>query len=217
MPDQITTYVIDAGSIPRKKFAWVSSGDRSKRSRDIEELAADICQDIAAGRKVSIGIECALFIPCTEDPNKLGKARAGDCTPEVGSKPFSASPGACATMTGLPALAWVLRRIKQEHPDVTVTTRWDDFRAGQAHIFLWEAFVSGKEKAASGDHHDDALLALDAFEKDAQDERLETRVTAENPFSLAAAAILWAGLSEDVSLLHEPCVVLRPLPGAGGQ
>lgn len=213
MPDPITTYVIDAGSIPRKKFAWVSSGDRKKRSRDIEELAADICRDIAIGRKVSIGIECALFIPCTEDPNKLGKARKGDCAPETGSKAFTAAPGACATMTGLPALAWVLHRIKQEHPDITATTQWDDFRAGKAHLFLWEAFVSGKEKAASGKHHDDALLALKAFENDAEDGRLESRVTAENPFSLPAATILWAGLSEDVSLLHEPCVVLRPLPG----
>ena len=29
--------------------------------------------------------------------------------------------------------------------------------------------------------------------------------------SLAGALILWAGLSEDLTLLHSPCIALRPV------
>lgn len=160
-----------------------------------------------------MGLECVLFVPCTLDFNRLGKARLGDCTPETGQKAFSASAAACATMTGLPALGWLLREIQSRASGARGTTRWEDFRLGRASVLLWEAFVSGKEKAKPPSHHGDALLALQAFEHAARSGGVPaSRVSCEGPMSLAAAAILWAGLSDDLTLLHHPALVLRPLP-----
>jgi hypothetical protein len=34
-------------------------------------------------------------------------------------------------------------------------------------------------------------------------------VTAENPYNLVAAALLRAGISEDVGMLSQPCIVIK--------
>jgi hypothetical protein len=114
-------------------------------------------------------------------------------------------------MTGVPSLAWVLREVHRQVPEVTATTRWDDFASGKAHLLIWEAFVSGREKAQPPSHHGDALLAVTAFEHAVREGAPESRVTCEAPLSLAGAVILWAGLSSDVSLLRDPALVLRPV------
>lgn len=211
MSHQVVCYAIDAGSAAKGKFAWVSSRDRAVWSSDIKSLAQSICDDIGSGGQVAVGIECVLFVPCPEEPSNLGKARKGECTPETGNKAFTASAGACATMTGLPSLAWVLRQVHAQQPDAKATTRWQEFRDGKAKIYVWEAFVSGSEKASPKSDHGDALLALDSFEQNLKGGSLQSRVTAENPISLAGALILWAGLAEDLRLLHEGCLVLRPM------
>lgn len=202
-------YASDAGSVPKGNFSWVTSYDLEKASDDIEALAQGIVADLQAGRPVALGLECVLFIPCPEAAMELGKARSGECTPETGNKPFAASAGACATMTGLPALAWLLRAIHRKCPEVTGTTRWKDFAAGEAQLFVWEAFVSGQEKGDSD--HDDARLAIESFQANLDQMEQATRVTAEGPVSFAGGLLLWAGLSHDTTLLQEPAVVLRPL------
>jgi hypothetical protein len=215
MPSDIVAYAVDAGSIPKGRFAWACSKDRSAWSSSIDELAEAIAADLRGRRKVALGFECPLFIPVSDEPDELGKARDGECTPETGSKPFTAAAGACATMTGLPSLAWVLRAVHEGAPEAKATTRWDAFESGDAEVFVWEAFVSGKEKTNS--HQSDALAAMEAFEKSLSAMSTPTRVTCENPLSLAGTAILWAGMSDDLSLLHDAAVVLRPLPDGGRQ
>jgi predicted secreted protein len=208
---QIVNYVMEAGSVSKKRFAWLSSTARTSRSSDIKLQAASMVEDLRSGKKLSLGIECVLFIPCPSSAASLGCAREGECTPETGNKPFTASAGACATVTGLQTLLWVLSAVQKECPAASATTRWKDFVEGGADIFVWEAFVSGSEKGA--DHHDDALLALDAFERSIGSTDIATRVSAEDPLSFAGAVILRSKLSTDLSLLSEPCIVLRPLMG----
>jgi hypothetical protein len=57
----------------------------------------------------------------------------------------------------------------------------------------------------------DAILAIKAFRRKKQSAKNPTRIDCDSAFSLAGAAILWAGLSKDLKLLSEPCVVLRPI------
>jgi len=204
-------YVIDPGSVKKGNFHWVCSEAKQTPGTDISALATSLVEKLQSGCKVTLGVECVLFIPCPDNVARLGAARDGECTPQTGNKPFTACAGACATMTGLQALAWIFREIHRRFSYALGTTKWEAFMDGRANLFIWEAFVSGKEKGEN--HHEDALLALEAFGADAAKNIANaTRVTAENPISLVASLILWAGLSEDVSLLKWPCIVIRPLP-----
>lgn len=120
-------------------------------------------------------------------------------------------------MTGLVELCWTLRHVRETRPETTGTLVWDEVMAGRSDIFLWEAFISGKEKAAS--HAWDAALGVRAFLANLLNPVAASSVTAESPLSVAGAALLWSGLASDTSLLHRPVPVLRPLrkivvPGA---
>ncbi len=210
MVDSVITYAVDAGSVPKGRFAWVGSKDRGASSSSIDTLVAAVAADLREGRKVALGFECPLFVPIPSDCGWLGKARNGE-----GARAFAAAPGACATMTGVPSLAWVLRTVHEAVPEAKATTRWADFANGDADVLVWEAFVSGNDKTDS--HQGDALAALDAFEKSLSSMAAATRVTCESPLSLAGAVILWAGMSTDVGLLHDAAIVLRPLPDGGKQ
>lgn len=211
MADEPTIYVADAGSVAKGKFHWVSSRSLKVSSTDPEALARAIAADLTAGQKVSLGFESPLFLPVAPDKLQLGRARQGECTPATGNRSFNAGAGAAVLATGLQTLAWVLREVHQLCPPATATTRWNDFHRGDYQLFVWEAFVSGSEKADPPSHAGDAALAINAFRQVMHEISTPTRVDGMHSFSLAGAAILYAELSTDFSLLTEPCVVLRPL------
>ncbi|MDB5328201.1 MAG: hypothetical protein JWM57_3770, partial [Phycisphaerales bacterium] len=106
----------------------MSSDAPSVESSDIDALASSIVTDIQNGDSVTIGVECPLFLPCPDVSKFLGTARDGECSIETGNKPFTASSGACAMVTGIQGIAWVLREIHRQCNQVKATTRWDAFR-----------------------------------------------------------------------------------------
>jgi len=206
----ICIYVLDAGSVKKGAAAWASSERRPDEcEKGLADLADRIVSDLKERRMVALGFESVQFIPCPHSVAELAKSRPGECTPETGNKPFCAGPAPAATMVGFQALAWLLRRVKSQVPQLKATTSWSDFLTGDASLFVWEAFVSGYEKGT--DHYDDALLAVESFEAHIDVLEDSTTVTAASPISLAAALLLWAGLTRDTELLHQPCIVLRPV------
>lgn len=211
--DEVIIYVVDAGSHASGKFHWVASSDLQQSSNDPGALASAIVKDLRRGRRVALGYESPLFVPVATDTERLGRARPGECQVETGNRPFTAGAGAAVLATGIQSLAWVLREIQQASPNKipSTSTRWSDFLAKQCDLFVWEAFVSGSEKAVPPSHAGDAALAIRAFMEVMSRPENPTRIPLSQAFSLAGAAILWAGLSQDVALLSEPCVVLRPL------
>lgn len=211
MPTEPIIYVADAGSVATGRYHWVSSHNLDEAFSDPAALATSIATDLERGDKVALGYESPLFIPVEEDPSLLGKARQGECTKETGNRPFNAGAGASVLATGLQSLAWVLLEIHRQLPTATATTRWDDFRQGNYQLFVWEAFVSGSEKADPPCHAGDARLAIAAFRQVMDSQDSPTRVTTTQTLSLAGAAILSAGLSRDLGILSEPCLVLRPI------
>lgn len=195
-------YACDVGSIKRGNFGWASSRGGSRGSTDIEDLVSHVAKDLNEGVKVALGFECPLFIPCPERAEGIGRARVGD-----GNRAYTSNPAACATVIGLSELAWVLSRIHENCPDVRATTRWNELNRGDSELFIWEAFISGTDKGA--DHIEDAELAVRAFEKNLESLDDASCVTCENPASFAGMFILWAGLSGDITLLGDACIVLK--------
>jgi hypothetical protein len=201
----IAIYAVDVGSIKRKRFAWARHGGKS--GTDIKALADCIVKDLKEGKRVALGVECPLFVPCPEDPHALGMARLGE-----GNRSFTASPGACAAVTGMTQLAWILRYVKEHCRNVRGTTCWCEFvESENSRLYVWEAFVSGKSKGK--DHSDDAKAAVKAFKRVMKNDSKgpDSAVTAEGSFSIAEALLLWAGLSGGRKALNRPCVVVKGL------
>jgi hypothetical protein len=211
MDSEPIIYVADAGSASKGNFHWTSSRVVEESTTDPQGLASAVAADLKSGKKVALGYESPLFVPVDTSSSSLGCARNGECEEATGNRPFTAGAGATVLATGIQSLAWVLREIKQLAPTTKASTRWSDFREDTFNLFVWEAFVSGSEKAYPPSHSGDAALAIAAFRQVKSSVENPTRILSANAFSLVGAALVWSGLSTDVTLLAEPCVVIRPI------
>lgn len=199
-------WVADVGSVAAGRFAWcrAESRDDAQSGIDMAALVTGVTEDICAGRPVALGFECPLFVPVPSGPEALCRARQGD-----GNRAWSSGAGCAALATGLSESAWIFSRLAQQPITILIrpTFHWRDFRDGEANLFIWEAFVSG---AAKGDNHgEDARIAADSFWSAYPRIDEENAVAAENPFSIAGAALLRSGLVRDTGLLSQPCVVIK--------
>lgn len=181
-------------------------------------MVDSIMEDLSKGISVALGFEAPLFVPVADEPKNLNKARVGE-----GSKPWSAGAGCGSLATSLPICVWTFEQLAQKSAadlkmEIRPTFHWNAFLSGNSNLFIWEAFVSGKAKKLSANnpdsHLDDAKIAArtfwDAFDQNS-DMIIEQqkRVTASQPFSLVGAALIRAGLTKDLDLLSQHCLVLK--------
>lgn len=201
---EIVVWAVDIGSVMMNRFGWCRrDGQAQKSGHDIHDLVLGVVADLAQGKRVALGFECPLFVPITDDPKFLTRARVGE-----GARAWCAGAGSGALATGLSETVWVLERIRRiVTKPVIPTLDWMTFRGGHANLFLWEAFVTG---AAKGETHlNDAEIAALMFWQNLDDVPRANAVKAEAPYSLIGAALLRAGLTTDLAVLFEPCVVIK--------
>jgi hypothetical protein len=166
-------------------------------------LAAAVKEDLGLGKPVALGFECPLFVPISEDPVGLTKARVGE-----GARAWCAGAGAGALATGLTQTVWVLDQIGREVGHArSATVNWKEFVSGDADLFLWEAFVSGTAKGPS--HMEDAELGARAFVAALPDPETSSAIHVDKVHSLIGAAMLRTGWSADLRVLSTPCLVIR--------
>lgn len=239
----LTVACADIGSVEtdpkRSRFGWaVHRPNCAEQSGwtdgvDIHGFVDAIVDAIGTGR-VALGFECPMWVPVAEDPSKLTKARCVDWVRLDGAKrprPWSAGAGAAVTGVGLTQIAWILERIRQQVgscPEVFFD--WERFAAAEAGVFLWEALVSGGKSRGSGERQEHVYDARGAIERFLCEFDSDTAAITPVPIScancgdqpckhtgrvrsLVGGALLWAGWSTDVGLLHRPCVVVRTTKG----
>jgi hypothetical protein len=206
MKQERAIYACDVGSCRKGNFAWARIGPEQEASPssspDIRKLITSLHVDLSAGLSIALGFEAPLFIPVPEDPNDIGRARAGE-----GDRAFSAGAGASAALIGFQQAAWIMSRVKDTIGRHIVITDWQLWPTAFPSILLWEAFISGIAKGTC--HADDAVAAARAFQK--REAALTSDVSCERPISLVGAAAVWSGFSEDLSLLRKSVLVLRPI------
>lgn len=218
---------VDVGSV-RTNFAWAGLDLPGRRpvgqgGRHPEGAALAVLEAINAGVPVALGFEAPLMVPVSpvgpvDGWMTLGQARQGE-TVDGRSRPWSAGAGSGALATGLVQLAWVLERIGSEAPRLRCTTRPEPWTAGQAELFVWEAFVSGDGKPVSSgisQHAADAAAAADTFADRLEQATLSTSdvvCTPASSFNLAAAAAAYAGLAIASDELRDQVQVYRTPPG----
>ena len=175
---------------------------------DVWKLVDEIAVSLNKAANVALGFECPLWVPIRHQPEELTSARCGD-----GNRAWSAVAGATSLAVGLAQCAWILQEIRNKAQDVEAFLKWDSDHQFKSGLFIWEAFVSGGAKSnlhKSNSHIEDAMTAVCAFirslpfpqESNAVHPSPQTR-------SLIGTALLWAGWSEDINLLHQPCIVIK--------
>jgi len=204
-------WVADVGSIKQEHFAWwrvdlAQCDDHHERDKkDIGLFAKGIADDLSSGASVALGFECPLFVPVTEDPKDLTSPR-DDAERQ---RPWSAGAGCAVLATGLSECVWVFNRIRvQAEVKVQPSLCYDDFITRKANLFVWEAFVTSAAKGSS--HEDDAKAAAYSFCKK-WPKILEADLIKTNKpwYSLVGAALLRSGLTDDISILSQKCVVVK--------
>ena len=202
----MTICCADIGSIAKGNFGWASRSDEPDREEssgdDIKDFAALVASCLGAGEKVSMGFECPLWIPVAHEPCSLMRAGQGE-----GSRAWSAAAGSSSLATGLAEVAWTLDQIRRGSQDAKAFLDWSRFQRSQSGLFIWEAVVTGSSK--TGSHESDAMAAVNPFQLALPDlEQERAVVPTSRTRSLIGAALLWAGWSKDVRLLHTPCLVI---------
>lgn len=204
----IAVWVADIGSIKQKNFGWCRAIRNQTEDistclgTDIGEFVEGIAKDLSAGDKVAVGFECPLYIPIAEYPINLTNGRKVD-----GDRAWSAGAGPTVLVTGLAECVWIFLRLKElSLASITPTIDWETFRCNQANLYVWEAFVTGKAKAAT--HDKDAEIAARTFWSAYPNIQQEYKEIQQS-YSMIGAALLRAGLSKDIELLSKACTVLK--------
>ena len=207
---ELAVYCVDIGSVKKGNFAWAFSPHgyqgATNSGADIRKLCSAVVDDILAGRKVALGFECPLFVPVSDNPEDLTRARIGE-----GNRAWCAGAGAGSLATGLSEVVWILREIRTgiaRSASVPGLLCWKKFSLSDKGLFLWEAMVSGGEKG--GDHESDATVAVTAFLRAVREDKMESAISETVVHSLIGAALLRTGWREDLSVLKELCLVVRP-------
>lgn len=217
---------VDVGSV-RSNFAWAALDLPGRRpvgegGSHPEGAALAVLEALDTGVPVALGFEAPLMVPVSpvgpvDAWRTLGQARQGETT-DGRSRPWSAGAGSGSLATGLVQLAWVLERVGSGVPGLRCTTRPDPWLAGDAELFVWEAFVSGTGKPVpSGitQHAADAAAAADTFADRLEEGSLgvsDVVCTPASSFNLAAAAAAYAGLAIANNELRDQVQVYRTRP-----
>ena len=202
----ISVCAVDVGSLANIGWWRVPVGDEPTAGCDLDSLVDAVANDLIAGRGVALGFEAPLFIPVPADHGGLNLQRAGDR-----GRPWSAGAGPIALALGLQHAAYVFKKLAEVvHPVITFDP--EGLRSGKANLLVWEAFVSGhsKNRAAEDPHVDDSRLAVNEFTRRYSTGLVESDVDEPVVLSLVAAGLLASGLTTDLSLLHQSCVVVAP-------
>ena len=148
----------------------------------------------------------------------LGKARTGEVRGNT-SRPWSYGAGAYVTTMAIHVGSWLLRDIRTRLsgnalPGLTIDPEAWTHSAG---VLLWEAFVSGpghaRGKSATGvsEHIQDAATAAAAFRAWwSTHPHPPSAVSCSPRINTFGAIALWAGWTDDVSMLSQECLVLWP-------
>ena len=201
--NDIVIGAIDVGA-PRNIGWAILDGTHETHGNDLNAFI-DAFAERAKGRPSALGFECPLFIPLRTELSKLTSQRVGE-----NGRPWSAGAGATVTTIGLAIVTYTLVQLRKRM-DGTATLDWKAWPAENS-MLLWEAFVSGANHAAPGEHWRDALNAARGFQKALPDLDGCNAVTGTEVLSLVGACALRAGWSNDASILHDCCLVIRPDP-----
>lgn len=205
----MTSLVVAAVDVGKPaNIGWWRRASPDTAGHDLDELAGQLAGDLDRGSRVALGFEAPLFVPVPDSAEGLNRQRAGER-----GRPWCAGAGSAVLAMAAQQMAYLLREIRSlvsVHPQVGFDPA--SLSARGPVLVLWEAFVSGmgKDRNAVDPHVADARAAVVEFcsRLDGPD-RTMSDIDEPDVLSVAGAALLASGLSEDLTLLRQACVVVR--------
>jgi len=205
-------YVLDIGSVSNNNFIWARRALQPAEEEvfcgaSLSRVIERIKEDLSRQASVALGLECPLYLLQPREIEELGGKRKAD----LKERSVVSGPAATSALTGLQQLMLVLDQVKSATASAGLSLA--PFVAQKPGLYLWEAFI-GKEASnkAEGQHHMDAGTAVAAFSSLAHKSQLglPEAQKEESVLSLAGAALLHSGLVQDVAVLKEQALVIRP-------
>jgi len=192
--------VVDIGKLTN--LGWVVEGPSvNKSGTDIDCCIKALACAMKMG-PLALGFEAPMFVPYGRKRCDLDKARKGD-----GDRAFSASAGACVLAKGLVIVPYILEGLRCRAKAARPTFKWRG-RLSKQDLLLFEAFVTHVERSVS--HVECARLALKQFPK-GWEKRASFESAVEEPctMNLLGAMLLRTGWTKDLTMLSDPCLVVR--------
>jgi hypothetical protein len=192
--------VVDIGSL--KNLGWAVEGPSVNQSgADIDLCIGALARAMKTG-PLALGFEAPMFVPYGRKGSDLDKARKGD-----GDRAFAASAGACVRTKGLVIVPYILEGLRSRAHAARPTFKWRD-RLSERDLLLFEAFVTHVGRSVS--HVQCARLALKRFPKGLEKRAsFESDIEEPSTLNLLGAALLRIGWTDDLTVLSEPCLVVR--------
>jgi hypothetical protein len=209
---EIAVLALDVGSLANIGW-WRMSGSAANGGRDIQGFVEAAVLELNSARPVAIGFEAPLFIPSPSSVDGLARQRIGEA-----GRPWCAGAGSGALALGVQQASYVLEAIRSR-TNRSLRVGFDPaaLTRGELDLCIWEAFVSGKAKnpASNDPHVADARSAAEEFHRRLAAGIVDSDIDDRAVLNLVAAGIIAAGLTDDVELLKQPCVVVKA-PNFGG-
>lgn len=208
--NNLIIYCVDIGSErnSKSKFGWANN--ENKEGSTLEGLKDDINEKLAQKKKITIGFECPLFFELTDNAKEVTKARSFD-----GNRAMTSNSGACSMVTGIAQIKWLFDNI--DKTTIYSLNNWEQLNDdNQTGIYVWEAFISNKNKKdISSDttddenrHIEDAKIGIKYFQEKMKTKETSKDVVTRNIFSIINAIILSVDNKSQVSF-NEPCFVIK--------
>jgi hypothetical protein len=191
--------VVDIGNLTN--LGWVVEGPSvNKSGTDIDSCIKALASAMKMG-PLALGFEAPMFVPYGRKRDDLDKARKGD-----GDRAFAASAGACVLSKGLVIVPCILEGLRCSTHAIP-TFKWRE-RLCERGLLLFEAFVTHVGRSVS--HEECARLALKRFPKEWEKRAsFESDVQEPCTMNLLGAMLLRIGWTDDLTMLSEPCLVVR--------
>lgn len=210
MNDDIIVYSVDVGkedkNCKKSNFGWINSGD--EQGFQLSTLVSSM-KECLKQQRISIGFEFPLYFDVYDyDVNRQRQIDNG--------RSWSASAGATIIPTGLAQANFIFRALNSYNKSLTycILTQFDDLNQDY-DIFIWEAFISGKNKSqnenADSLHIMDAKIALEEYSNCQRIDKIFHKENSYPCISLIAPIILAnnCNISRD-SLTKRPIVIQPP-------
>jgi len=195
--------VVDIGSPKQGNLGWWVTGPFIEDGgTGPENLIAILTEAVRAG-PVVLGFEAPMYVPSKRDIGATLQQRPG----EVG-RPWSAGAGASVTAMALALVPAILDRLASNVPGLKAWQDWTRLPAEPGHILVFEAFVT---TGVSDGHAEDARLAAYAAREllGGGGGDVTSALGQEPCMSTLGAALLHAGLSDDLEELRRQCLVVK--------
>ena len=195
--------VIDIGR--KENTGWAIDGPRPSQGENIDECIDALALVLDAG-PLALGLEAPTFVPLHRESTNLTRGRTGDR-----DRAFTAAAGSAVLVSGLVVIPYVLDKLRARARTATATLDWKTHLYARGQLLLFEAFVSHQVVATDdGPHIRDAKLAIAKFREGMRDPlALNSAIDEPNCLNLVGAALLRTEWTTDLSILSQPCLVVR--------